>query len=210
MCSMKPGKVICKFNQALFDKCQQFAQQSLGSSVDQYARRGQDPSKYYRMIIQLTNGKLGEELDYNTFLPYYPNLTKPDYQIYEKKDKSWEEDLIDPVANVRLAVKTKDKRDADQWGPSWIFEKTDRKIFGSKLDNQNLDLHQYVCLNVVDNIKLQGRVLACVNLQWLHDKKLFEKPDRDYLGTKLTVRFDSMLKVISNSDELWQLECEEV
>jgi hypothetical protein len=206
---MKPRKVVCKFNDTLFNKCKQFAQDSLGTSVDQYARRGQDPSKYYRMIIQLINGKLGEEMDYHVFLPYYPNLTAPDYNIYDKKNKSWKEDLIDNVANIRLAAKTKDKRDADQWGPSWIFEKTDKKIFGEKLDNKNLDPRQYVVFNVVDQIGLQGRVLACVSLQWLHDKNLFEKPDRDYLGTKLTVRFDSMLKVIQSHDELWQLNCEE-
>lgn len=207
---MKPRKVICRFNEALVQQCKQFAQDSLGSSVDQYARRGQDPSKYYRMIIQLTNGKLGEELDYNTFVAYYPNLTKPDYQIYEKKDKSWEEDLIDTTANIRLAVKTKDKIDADRWGPSWIFEKTDRKIFGTKLDNKNLDQNQFVCLNVVDQQNKKGQVLACVKLQWIHDNNLFEKPDRDYLGTKLTVRYDSMLKIIKSQEELWQLKCEEV
>lgn len=205
---MKPEKVVCRFNQELFDKCKQFAEQSLDSSVDQYAHRGQDPAKHYRMIIQLTNGKLGEELDYHTFLPYFPNLTQPDYQIYSKQDKSWDPDLVDATANIRLAVKTKDKRDADQWGPSWIFEKTDRKIFGAKLDNQNLDPYQYVCLNVVDPIAKQGRVLACVKLRWLHDNNLFEKPDRDYLGTKLTVRFDTMLTKINNHNDLWQLECE--
>lgn len=206
---MKPRKVICKFNEALVEQCKQFAQDSFGSSADQYARRGQDISKYYRFIIQLTNGKLGEELSYNTFVPYYPNLTRPDYQIYQKKDKSWEEDLIDKDSSIRIAVKTKDKRDADQWGPSWIFEKTDKKIFGNKLDNKDLDVNQYVCLTVVDQIGTKGIVLACVNLQWLHDNNLFEKPDRDYLGTKLTVRFDSMIKVINTQDELWQLKCEE-
>jgi hypothetical protein len=175
-----------------------------GLYTDQYG------SKYYRQVIQLTNGKLGEELACATYVPYYPELSRPDYEIYKKKDKSWTPDLIDTVSGIRIAVKTKDARDAKEWGASWIFEKTDRKIFGDKLDNQNLDPHQYVCLVVVDQTNRQGEVKACVNLQWLHDQNLFEKPDRDYLGTKLTVRLDSMLKKINDLNKLWQLKCEAV
>jgi hypothetical protein len=206
---MKPRRVKGSFNRELFDKCRQFAKDSLPTSVDQYTKRGQDPTKLHRQIIQLTNGKLGEELAYATYVHYYPELSLPDYEIYKKKDKSWTPDLTDAAFGIKIAVKTKDARDAASWGMSVIFEKTDKKIFGDKLDNQNLDPNQYVCMVVVDLTNLKGEVKACVNLQWLHDKNLFEKPDRDYLGTKLTVRFDSIIKVISDQNELWQLKCEE-
>lgn len=203
---MQPKRIKGNFNSDLIEQCQSFAKTSLPTSVDQYARRGQDPSKYYRQVIQLTNGKLGEELAHASYLPYYPALTRPDYKIYSKKDKSWEPDLLDATSGIRIAVKTKDQRDAEQWGASWIFEKTDRKIFGDKLDNKNLDPNQYVCLVVVDLIGKKGELKACVKLQWLHDNDLFSKPDRDYLGTKLTVRLENVEKVISNSQNLWQLE----
>lgn len=202
---MKPRRFSGKFNKELVDKCREFATNSLDSSVDQYARRGQDPSKRQRMIIQLTNGKLGEELAHATYNSYFSELSLPDYNIYSKKEKSWDPDLTDAPSNTRIAVKTKDARDALEWGASWIFEKTDKKIFGSKLDNQNLDPNQYVCMVVVDILGLKGEVKACVKLQWLHDNNLFEKPDRDYLGTKLTVRLRSLEKLIKSPDELWQL-----
>jgi hypothetical protein len=203
---MKPRKIAGNFSLELIVICKDFAKASLPTSVDQYARRGQDPSKYYRQVIQLTNGKLGEELAYATYFPYYPDLSKPDYKIYGKKDKSWDPDLSDWLSGIRIAVKTKDARDAKEWGASWIFEKTDKKIFGNKLNNQDLDPNQYVCMVIVDQTNRKGEVSACINLQWLHDNNLFEKPDRDYLGTKLTVRLDSMMKIIKNPDELWQLK----
>lgn len=202
---MRPRRVSGKFNREMADKCRQFATDSLDTSVDQYARRGQDPSKRQRMIIQLTNGKLAEEISHATWLPYFSDLSSPDYNVYSKKDKSWDPDLTSESSNIRIAVKAKDARDAAEWGASWIFEKTDRKIFGSKLDNQDLDPNQYVCMVVVDLLGLKGEVKACVRLQWLHDNKLFEKPDRDYLGTKLTVRLRTLEKVIQSPEELWQL-----
>ena len=201
----KPKRTRCTFNDAMIEQCKQFATQSLPTSSDQYARRNQDASKVYRQIIQLTNGKLGEELAYACYSKYYPNLSRVDYEIYSKESKSWEPDLTDPILGVRLAVKTKDNRDALQYGASWIFELSDRKIFGSNLDGKNLDPNQYCCLVIVDQIKKWGQIMACVKLQWLHDNNLFTKPDRDYLSTKLTVRLENMQKVISDPGELWQL-----
>lgn len=203
---MRPRRIKGNFNQELINKCKEFAQNSLPTSVDQYTKRGQDPAKEYRQIIQLTNGKLGEELSYAAYFPYYPQLSLPDHQVYHRKDKSWTPDLTDEVSNIKIAVKTKDARDAKEWGASWIFEKTDRKIFGDRLDRQNIDTNQYVCCVVVDLPGKKGEIVACVQLQWLHDHELFTQPDRDCLGTKLTVRLENMQKVIIDPQELWQLK----
>lgn len=203
---MRPKRIKGKFNPEMVSKCKQFAEDSLDSSIDQYERRGQDPGKRYRMIIQLTNGKMAEEMAYATYRPYFPDLTPPDYQVYHKKDKSWTPDLISVASNIKIAVKSKDARDAKEWGASWIFEKKDRKIFGEKLDNQNLDPNQYVCVVVINQSDRSGEVKACVGLQWLHDNNLFEKPDRDYLETKLTVRLNTLTDRFKNN--LWQLKYE--
>lgn len=202
---MKPRKTKCRFSNELLDRCKQFAEDSFPTSSDQYSRRNQNVSNRSRVLLQLTNGKLGEELTYHAYLPYINDLTLPDYNIYGKENKSWEPDLTSVSSGVRLAVKTKDNRDALQYGASWIFELSDRKIFGSNLDGKNLDPNQYCCLVIVDQIKKWGQVMACVKLQWLHYNNLFSKPDRDYLATKLTVRLENMQKVISDPSELWQL-----
>ena len=200
---MQPENIYGAFDRGTWKKCRQFAVDSLDSSADEYARRGQeDPG---RKIIQTTNGKLVELQAFSAYQPRFSDLTPPDFEIYQKKDKSWTPDLISKLYDIRIAVKAKFDEDAERWGPSWIFEKTDRKIFGSKLDAKNLDPHQYVCMGIVDPICREVWLKACVKLQWLHDNNLFTKPDRDYLGTKLTVRLENMEKVISNPDELWQL-----
>lgn len=202
---MKPRRVKGVFNQALIQKCQRFAEDSLDLSLDQYAKRGQDPYKRGHILKQIVNGKLAEELTFATYCPYFPDLTHPDFAVYQKKDKSWSPDLTSQAGGLTLSVKAKDQRDADRWGASWIFENTDRKTFGSKLDGRNLEPNQYVCLIVVDPVAQKGEVKACLNLQWLHDHQLFESPDRDYLGTKKTVRLKSLLEKITNQEELWQL-----
>src|SRR5271169_6662319 len=104
---MKPQNIKIKLDQTLIDKCKKFAEDSLGTNLEIIAARGQDPEEHDRLIRQLTHGKVGEEVAYSVYAPYYPNLTAPDHQVYQKKDKSWEEDLIDPDSGIRIGVKTK-------------------------------------------------------------------------------------------------------
>jgi hypothetical protein len=200
---MKPEKILYKFSQELLEKCKNFSKEYIISSKDELARRGQ--SNLMLITSQSILGKLGEELVYATYAPYFPNLSKPDYQIYDKRYKSWEPDLVDNLTGIKFEVKSKDRYYADKYRPSWTFAKNDRKIFGSKLDSQDLDTSQFICMTVIDTKLLCGRLLSCVNLQWLHDKNLFEELDHKELTTKLTVRFDSMIKVVKTQNELWQL-----
>ena len=206
---MKPQNNIVKLDPNLVAKCRKFAEDSIDTNIDVIASRGQDPEEIERILSQLTHGKVGEEVTYTVFVPYYPQLSKPDHNIYQKKDKSWEEDLIDGASPIRIAVKTKKMEDARRWGASWIFELSDRKIFGKKLDCKNLDPNQYVSMVVVDLEKMEASVEACVNLQWIHDNDLFGPPDRD-LGTKLTVRLDRMQWWLKRkgltTEDLWQLK----
>jgi hypothetical protein len=200
---MKPIKTKCFFSEDLVCKCKKFAEDSFPTSSDQYSRRNQNILNRDRIILQVTNGKLGEELTYHTYLPYIKDISLPDYNIYEKKDKSWSPDLVSKSLMIKIGVKTKDKKDADAYGPSWIFEKSDKNIFSN-----NIDRSHYIAMSVVDSRNKIGKLIACVSLQWLHDNNLFTKPDRDYLGTKLTVRLENILKAIKDPDELWQLKCE--
>lgn len=206
---MKPLNNVIKLDPNLVAKCRKFAEDSIDTNIDVIASRGQDPDKIERILNQLTHGKVGEEVTYDVFVPYFPQLSKPDHNIYQKKDKSWEEDLIDEASPVRIAVKTKKLEDAKRWGASWIFELSDKKVFGKKLDCQGLDPNQYVAMVVVDLDGMQATVEACVNLQWLHDNDLFGPPDRE-LDSKLTVRLDRMQWWLKRKgltiEDLWQLK----
>jgi hypothetical protein len=207
---MKPQNNVVKLDPVLIAKCRKFAEESISTNIDVIASRGQDPEKTERIINQITCGKAGEEITHIVYSPYYPNLSHPDHTVYQVKNKSWEEDLIDLSSDVRIGVKTKNIEDSRRWGSSWIFELSDKKIFGPKLDGKDLEQNQYISMVVVDLNAMEGTVAACVHLQWLHDNDLFGPPDRDYLDTKLTVRLDRLQWFIKRKklsmDALFQLK----
>jgi len=92
-----------KITEDLNNKCVTFAKASVNSSADKYARRQQYDVE--KIVKDIRNGKLGEEGVYELLSADYPNLSKPDHNIYDKKDKSWAPDLKDP-SGIRVAVKS--------------------------------------------------------------------------------------------------------
>ncbi|BAZ18658.1 hypothetical protein NIES4071_105430 (plasmid) [Calothrix sp. NIES-4071] len=65
-------------------------------------------------------GKIGEEAVYAAFQRFTDNVTKPDYNIYHGKNKSWDADL--KVNEIELSVKAQSKSSADKYGLSWTFQ----------------------------------------------------------------------------------------
>lgn len=63
--------------------------------------------------------KLGEEA-VRTVFSQYATVKGPDYDIYEGKGKSWEEDLY--IDGVGLGVKTQKRTSALRYGLSWTFQ----------------------------------------------------------------------------------------
>lgn len=90
-------------SEELNNKCIKFAQDSVMSSADQYARRNQNDVEKIKKDIRV--GKIGEFLVHEHFVKQYPTLKLPDTQIYEVKDKSWDTDLKDDNG-LKIAVKS--------------------------------------------------------------------------------------------------------
>ena len=63
--------------------------------------------------------KIGEEA-VKHMLGKYASIVGPDYAIYQKKQKSWADDLY--VNGIGLAVKTQKRTTAKQFGLSWTFQ----------------------------------------------------------------------------------------
>lgn len=176
------------FSRLTLKKCKDFAIEVYDTNKDEYIRRGQKDRG--RTIIQIMNGKLLELHGYEVFKSEIPDLTPPNFDIQDKKNKSWEPDMCSKTVPISLALKAKDSIDAELWTPSWIFGTNDREIFGPKLDGKNLDPNQYVCMGMVDSTCRECWFVACVNLLWIHEWKLFAPPDRDTVFKKKTIRFD--------------------
>lgn len=185
----------------LNNKCMTFARASVSSSSDKYARRQQFDVE--KIMKDIRNGKLGEEGVYKFLSSKFPELSQPDHNIYDKKDKSWAPDLKDP-SGIRIAVKSQDIESALSFGESWVFQFNEGKnydcdtgIFKEQDDNHYV---AFVALNVP---KRFGIIKAIVKVQWLHDKKLFKEMQKQNLrGNKVAVYYEDLEKY---QDELWQL-----
>lgn len=190
-------------SQEVFDKCVQFGTASAHTSTDKYARRNQsDP---YKIAKDIRNGKIAEEMVYQKVSDEYPELSKPDFNIYDKKNKSWDPDLKDTESKLRIAVKSQDIESALHFGESWVFQfgnggkyDCDTGIFGKEIDPNHYV--SFVLLNVAKRV---GSLRAIVKVQWLHDKKLFKAMQKQSLqGNKVAVYYEDLIK---HENELWQL-----
>ena len=198
---LKDPKFI--FSEDILDKCIKFAQDSVGTNAGKYASRNQfNPEKIKNDI---KTGKLGEEVVYNKLSELYPNLTKPDYTIYAKKDKSWDPDLKDAASKLRFGVKTQDLKSELAYGCSWVFQcrmgakyDCDTGVFG-----KDIDPNHYVCFVSLNAPKRFGVIKAIVKIQWLHDKKMFKEMRQEYLrGNKVAVYYEDLERY---PKELYQL-----
>ena len=130
----------------IFEKCTEFANNSVSSSVDKYSKRNQ--SSVSKIIEDIRNGKIAEELVWFELSKAYPDLSKPDHIIYDKKNKSWEADLKSENAKIKFAVKSQDIKSEIAYGKSWVFQyregakyDCDVEIFG----DSNSAYEKYVC-----------------------------------------------------------------
>lgn len=187
----------------MLEKCSAFADSSVDTSTDKYARRGQMNASKIRNDIR--NGKIGEEGTWLKVSTLYPNLSQPDHNIYDKKEKNWDPDLKDTASNIRVAVKTQDYQSELDFSRSWVFQfgnggkfDCDTGIFGKDLDSNH-----YVAFVSINVPKRTGELRALVKVQWLHDKKLFKEMKNPNLrGNKVAVYYEDLEKY---ADQLWQL-----
>lgn len=186
----------------IFNKCVTFSNDSVVTSSDKYAQRNQyDITK---IVLDIRNGKIAEECVWRILKDSYPNLSAPDYNIYLRKDKSWDPDLKDSTVPLRIAVKSQEIKSEIAFGRSWVFQfgngrkfDCDTGIFGEP------DLSHYVSFVSLNVPKRNGEVRAIVKVQWLHDKKLFKAMQKQSLqGNKVAVYYEDLEKF---KDELWQL-----
>ena len=189
-------------NANVYDRCVSFAKASVNTSADKYARRNQFDVE--KIVKDIRNGKIGEEGVYEKLAVTLPGLSKPDHNIYDKRDKSWSPDLSDASSSIRVAVKSQDIESAINFGESWVFQFGN----GGKYDCdtgvfKEVDPNHYVAFVSLNVPKRFGTIRAVVKVQWLHDKKLFKEMKKQSLrGNKVAVYYDDLLK---HPNELWQL-----
>lgn len=183
------------------EKCQKFAEDSVGTNASKYAYRGQ--GNILKVKTDITVGKLGEIAAYNFLSPKYPNLSGPDFQIYQKKDKSWSPDLLDPVANIKVGVKSQDIKSSNAYGMSWVFQYNfgknfdcDKEVFGEEKEPNHL-----ICFVSVNLPKKEGEIKGLVQVPWLHENQMFKPMKKaNLVGNKVAVYMEDLEK----HENIWQ------
>lgn len=186
----------------VFLRCNAFAEASVGSNADRYARRNQ--SNIEKITQDIRTGKLGEELVYQALVKQFPKLTKPDHAIYTGKQKSWAPDLTDPDSGIVIGVKTQEIKSELAYGRSWVFQHragknydNDKGIFGDQDDKH------YVAFVSINSPKRIGELRGIVKVSWLHEKELFKPMKLQHLqSNKVAVYYDDLAKF---GKKLWQL-----
>jgi hypothetical protein len=186
----------------IYTKCTDFAKDSVSSSSNKYAGRNQ--FNVEKIIKDILCGKIGEEIAYSFLIEKFPSLTKPDYQIYDSFNKSWDSDLKVIDSNIKIAVKSQNIDSSIHFGDSWVFQYNnnknydcDKEIFKS---TNNDSYVTFVSLNIP---KKQALIRAIVKVNWLHEKNLFKEMKKENLrGNKVAVYLEDLE---SYKDDLFQL-----
>jgi len=188
----------------IIKKCAEFGKASISSSSDKYAKRNQFDQEKIAKDIKI--GKIGEEMVYEKLSPLFPELSKPDHNIYDKFNKSWDPDLKD-LSGIKIAVKSQDFDSSTFFGDSWVFQfnkgksyDCDKEIFG---ESKSLD-QNYVAFVSLNVPRKTGIIQAIVKVSWLHENNMFKDMKKENLrGNKLAVYLDDLN---TKKDELWQIK----
>ena len=187
----------------MYQSCADFAKKSLDSNTSTYARRNQFNREKIEKDIMY--GKIGEEGVYEKVSAFYSNLTKPDHNVYEKKDKSWDPDLKDVATGLKIAVKSQDIKSSLAYGESWVFQYNQGKNYdcdtGIFKEEDDKHFAAFVLLNVP---KRYGEIRSIVKISWLHTFSLFKDMKlRNLQSNKKAVYYEDLLSF--DKKELWQL-----
>lgn len=170
------------FSNEDIEKCKDFANKIDTSFYSSRSQTNNEKRKKDQIV-----GKLGELLSYYYLKDKLENLSYPDFNIYDKKNKSWDFDL--KATNYNIHVKSQDIVQAAKYEPSWLFQAGgnfggyDKEIF------DKLSQNQYICFCVIDLKNVKGNLKSIVKLEHLHDNNLFKPPKLDKLkfNNKLAV-----------------------
>ena len=185
------SKII--ISEEVFNKSKDFAEASVQSSLDKYSRRNQFDVEKIKQDIKV--GRIGEEIVYQELKKHFPEISGPDYNVYEAIDKSWDPDLKDPNSNIKFAVKTQDIRSDIEFGTSWVFQYNKNKNFDCDKEIFKEKNNSFVCFVSLNSPKRFGMIRSIVRTSWIHDNNLFKDMKLSKLiGNKMAVYYDDLQK----------------
>jgi hypothetical protein len=168
-----------KISDSDFEKCMQFAHDSVHTNMQAYKRRNQGDSN--KVISDIGVGKVAEIAVYE----YLTNIKKvqcttPDFAIYGKNQKSYDCDL--QTDKYRIHVKAQDHNSAARYGASWQFQKND-----SLTNNPEADELVVLCVVRFNVVEIK-RIIGAASLVGKYGEPLI----KELRETKRTLYYDAI------------------
>jgi len=195
-------------------RCRVFAEKSVGTSLDQYARRHQTNLKTIQHQIEV--GKIGElavhewiirqglRVDVNAEpLAWAHLLTEPDFAIYDARHKTFAADMT--FDGIPIHVKSQDRASAERFGISWTFQYgakvgSDKEIFSP--NPKGFVAFALVTPGQTTSVTLYG----FPKVETLHRYDLFRDPKLAKLRGIKTVVYNDDLQRSVTDDERWAVQ----
>lgn len=189
---MEKRQIMYSIEEEVFNKCTNFAIDSVDSSLDCYAKRNQTNKS--KIITDIRNGKIAEEITYSLLSEQLFNLSKPDYAIYSAYQKSWAPDLNNQDYNI--SVKSQTKSSGDMFGTSWIFSKKDDVLY----THSSAD---YAALVVLDIDRRMAFLKSIMSITSIREQNLFKPLKNATLNSSKVAVYMSDISQLP-SCKLWQ------
>lgn len=155
----------------------EFADARLGSSGHYKSRGGFKRG-------DLIAGAMGELAVYKLLRKHGHDLAKPDFTIYETRNKSFDADLR--LGKKRIHVKSQTKDSANKYGRSWLMQRHDPIFKGTGVN------HYMVCTEV-DEDKQEVEVLGFFPVSTIINKGLIgECKVPMFRMSKVAIYFNSL------------------
>lgn len=186
-----------KITPELSDKARKFAEECAKTNHDRYARRGQ--GNLAAIVEQIATGKIVEQAVYDRLVPFFPNLTPPDWEIYDGTKKNWDHDLHDDVLGINIGCKSQMLKRATKYGASWIFQNRENAkydkdvgVFGEEAKQDG----NFICFASIDDHYVYLQALIATST--LHEHNLFKEPvKQDLKNNKKAVYLEDIERVMN-------------
>jgi hypothetical protein len=182
--------MIIKINDNWKNKCLAFAAACMESNKHWYAKRNQ--TNLDKIVEDIYVGKMGEVATYLYFKSLDLPCSKPDFEIYEARNKSYDADLKQGEKYVH--VKSQSLASSRRYGVSWILQcrKGDAdKLFKNCTDMDYISL----CVEVDGGVDLLG----IMPIQELFKRDLFKEPKLQYFkGIKKALYWEDIKEIIES------------
>lgn len=180
-------------------KCERFALACAETNAARYRSRGQ--ASIDKIVSDILVGKTGEVAVYLHKKSLGVKCSKPDFNIYHGRAKSYAADL--QSEGKLLHIKTQSQRSAKLYGISFILQCKDGDK--DKLFKHRTERDMAVLCVMKDDSTVT--ILTEVSINYLFDNNLIEEPKlKFFIGTKKAIYFESVKKALAADESLARKE----